>query len=320
MLLYGTETYFIQRIQSELQQQVLQGETENLSTYDLEETPIEEVITDVETYPFFGDRKLIIAHNPTFLQSRSPKLPFEHQMKSLEQYILNPVEYSIFVLIAPYENIDRRKKITRLLQDNALVVPCEQIKDNELVKWIRRLAENHQITIEQPALRYLQTELTANLQLLENEMKKLALYVGENGLVTKDIAEQLVSSTIDGSALSLVDAVMERNYERAFSIYRDLSIMDEEPIALIALLAFQFRMMLQVKLMKKKGYNQHQIQRQIGGHPYVIKIASEREGRFTTQRLADIINKLTKADAEIKFGKSEKNLAFELLLYDLITN
>lgn len=318
MLLYGTESYFIHQIKKQLQQQVLQNETENLSTYDLSETPIQEVMTDVETYPFFGEKKLIFATNPTFLQTRSPKLPFEHQIDRLETYLSSPVDYSILVFVAPYDRIDQRKKITRLLKNKAITVHCKSIRDNELQKWIKELAHYYNITIERAALDYLQSELTVNLQLLENEIQKLALYVGQNGVITREIAEKLISSTVDGSALSLVDAVMERSYEKAFSIYRELSIMNEEPIALIALLAYQFRMILQVKLMKEKGYNQSQMQRQLGGHPYVIKIASDRERRFTFDRLADIMHNLTKTDAEIKFGKTEKNLAFELLLYDLI--
>src|SRR5699024_12620226 len=64
ILLYGLETYFIQKLQSEIVNQVL-GESgkENLSTYDLEEIPIEEVITEAETYPFFESKKLIFVNN-----------------------------------------------------------------------------------------------------------------------------------------------------------------------------------------------------------------------------------------------------------------
>ncbi len=41
-------------------------ETENISTYDLSETSIQDVIADAETYPFFGEQKLIFATNPVF--------------------------------------------------------------------------------------------------------------------------------------------------------------------------------------------------------------------------------------------------------------
>src|SRR5699024_7625929 len=81
---------------------------DNLSTYDLEETPIQDVIVDAESYPFFGDKKLIIAYHPTFLTAKSKSLPFEHDLKQLEAYILNPVDYSILLFIAPYRSEERR--------------------------------------------------------------------------------------------------------------------------------------------------------------------------------------------------------------------
>src|SRR5699024_5001581 len=86
---------------------------------------------------------------------------------------------------------------------------------------------------------------------------------------------------------------------------------------LIALLAFQFRMILHVKLLNQKGYSQSQMQKRIGAHPYVIKMASQRERKFSTQRLESIIDKLTQTDTAIKQGKMEKELAFELLLHEL---
>src|SRR5699024_1249058 len=94
--------------------------------------------------------------------------------------------------------------------------------------------------------------------------------------------------------------------------------MKEEPIALIGLLAFKFRMIFRVKLLRQKGYSQFQMQKQIGGHPYVIKIALSREKQFTVQKLKYIMDQLAVADARMKQGEMEKDLAIELLLYALI--
>jgi len=318
ILLYGTESYFIQNLRKELLHQVLNGDGDNLSTYDLEETPIEEVISDAETYPFFGEKKLIIVHNPYFLTAKQMKLPFDHDVKRLEQYIANPVDYSILVFIAPYEKLDNRKKITKIFRDQALVAECNPVKDYELNKWIKNIADDLNIKIAPNAYEVFEAELMTNLYLIQNELMKLSSFVGENGVVTKEIAEQLISHTENSSSLRLVDAVIDRNIARAISIYNDLKKMNEEPIAIIALLAYQFRMIFQVKLLKGKGYSQYQIQKQIGAHAYVIKIASNRERQFTVKKLKYIINQLTNTDAAIKQGKIEQDIAFEMLLYDLI--
>ncbi|GAB3050690.1 DNA polymerase III subunit delta [Virgibacillus ainsalahensis] len=317
-LLYGSESYFINNLKKYISKAVLTEDEENLSTYDLEESPIQEVIADAETYPFFGEKKLILASNPGFLKAKPDKLSFEHDLASLERYLESPVEYSILVIIAPYEKIDERKKISKLLKKNATVAVCNPIKEYELTKWINNLADQLNISIANDAYEIFETELSTNLQLLESELKKIAMYVGEEGTITKDIAEDLIAHTSDSSSLRLVDAVIDRNLYKAIAIYKDLEKMKEEPIALIGLLAFQFRTILRVKLLKLKGYSQSQMQKQLGAHPYVIKIALNREKQFTVGKLQGIIDKLTNADTAMKQGDMEKGLAFELLLYELV--
>lgn len=318
-LVYGTEPYFIQNIKDLFIKEVLKEE-ENLATYDLRETSIQEVIADAETYPFFGDKKLIFASNPVFLQSKSEKLlvdGLEHDLSALERYLNNPVDYSVLVFIAPYEGIDQRKKLSKLFKKNALMAECNPIKPYEQTKWINELAVGLNITIERDAYELFEG-FSTDLHQLESELTKMFLFVGENGIITKDIAERLISQTSNSSSLKLADAVINRDLSKAMSIYKDLEKVNEEPIALIGLLAYQFRNILRVKLLKQKGYNQAQIQRQVGGHPYVTKVALERERKFTEQKLKNMIDKLASADATIKQGKMEKGLTFELLLYDLI--
>lgn len=316
ILLYGTEAFFIQQLKEEIMKK-LKIDEENISNYDLEENPIEEVVADAETYPFFAEKKLIIASNPVFLKTKQPKLPFEHHMESLEAYIENPVDYSIIVFIAPYEKVDSRKKTFKLMKKNGLIAQCQEVKEYELDKWIKNLADSLGIRIAPEAYEIFITELQLNLQLIRNELMKMAIYVGEDGIITKEVAEDLIAKTANSSALRLVDAVVEKDFHKAIVILKDLEKLNEEPIALIALLAFQFRTLLQVKLLKAKGYSQAQVQKQLAMHPYVIKIAYQREKSFTKEQLEAIILKLADADATMKQGTMEKALAFELLLYEL---
>jgi len=317
-LLYGSESYFIQNLRKEITKQVAVNDAENVTVYDLEETPIQEVVADVETYPFFAETNLIIAENPVFLKPKPEKLPFEHDVTSLEKYLQNPVDYSILILVAPYEKIDERKKISKQLKKYATVAVCNPIKENELKNWVNTLASSLAIKIDEEAFEIIETELSTNLQLLESELTKLAMYVGKNGVVSKEVAEDLIAHTVNSSSLRLVDAVIERNLTKAISIFKDLEKMKEEPIALIGLLAFQYRTIFQVKLLKQKGYSQFQMQKQLGVHPYVVKIAMRREKQFTLGQLNRIINQLTEADARMKQSGMEKGLIFELLLYKLV--
>jgi len=192
------------------------------------------------------------------------------------------------------------------------------VKEHELAQWIKQMANANGITLDPDVYELLEAELAGNLRMLQSELEKMALYVGENGHVTKSLAEQLVSKSVNSTALGLVDAVIAKDLNKAIRTFQDLEKLKEEPIALIGLLAFQFRTILRVKLSKAKGYTQQQMQKQLGVHPYVVKIAAAREREFSTSRLEDIMMKLAQADARMKMGEMDKKLAFELLLHDLV--
>jgi|SRR5690625_3685769 len=318
-LLYGTESYFIQNIIDKLLTAVLGEEIDNMSAYDLSETPIQDVLQDAEIYPFFGDRKVIIASDATFLQARPAKLPFEHDIDSLIRYIKQPSDTTVLVITAPYDSIDGRKKITRQLKKHAKSIECASIKDDNIENWIMTFLKEENLQIEKEAVELLVANLPNNLQLIQNELRKFASYVEPDGIITKDVVLKLISHLPTNTALELADTVINRDLAKAMYIYRDLKLNNESPIALIGLLAYQFRILLQVKLLKRKGYSEYQMRNKISAHPYVIKIANNRERRFTFESLKWIINQLTETDAKIKSGKMDENLAFEQLLFHLIT-
>src|SRR5690625_7766612 len=80
LFLYGEENYFIQNVKRELEIQVVEKDKENISTYDLLETPNDEVITDAETFRIIRERKLIFAENTNIVISRPQKFTYEHHL------------------------------------------------------------------------------------------------------------------------------------------------------------------------------------------------------------------------------------------------
>lgn len=317
-LLYGAEYYFMEQFKEHLIQATKNITEDDITIYDLHEICIQDVIADAETLPFLSDKKVIIIHNPVFLKAKQEKLSISHDIHVLEQYLQNPNPYSILLFFAPYEKLDERKKITKQFKKSSTLLNCQPMKDNQLRKWMQQIASKEKIVMEEAACLVLEAEFDSNLYVLQKEIEKLALYVGESGIVTKEIVMDVMSRSLNQNALQLVDAVLTKNLHDAIKIYKQLEKMKEDPIGLIALLAYQFRIIFQVKLMKQKGLANSQIQSAVSVHPYVVKLAVDRSSQFTVERLTNIINGLTKTDANIKSGKVDKNIAFELLLYELI--
>ncbi|PAF19632.1 DNA polymerase III subunit delta [Terribacillus saccharophilus] len=318
-LLYGTESYFMQDIKEKIEKQFALSDGTNVSVYDLEETPIQEVIADAEEYPFFSEQKLILAYHPFFLKAKPDKSAVDHRLESLEQYVENPAAWTTLVLLAPYEKVDERKKIIKSIKKTGQAVACLPVKEWDLSDWIVTLSKEHQIVLEDAVADLLIQEAGTDLSMLRGEIEKLALYAGEGSKITLDIAESLVSHQQTSSGLKLVDSLMAGDLAKAIYIFHDLIKLKEEPIALIALLASQFRTILHVKLLKHKGYNQAKMAEVTKVHPFVIKLALKREAHFSEEELKHILFLAAETDADLKQGRMEKNLAFELLLQQIVT-
>ena len=313
----GTEAYFIEQFKSTLIASLNDQTKDEIHEFDLAETSIQDILIEAETLPFFNEEKIIFANNPVFLKAKPDKTSFTHDTFALESYLKNPSPFTYLVIIAPYEKLDGRKKISKELMKNSVEVPCNPISEYDLRKWISMLATENKIQIDPDAMKLIEQDLSTNLNVLESEIKKMATYVKEEGVVTEAVVKELMSVSANDSALELADAVLKKNFNEAIHLFKALEKNNEEAIALLALLAYQFRMILQVKLLLSKGHAENELGRLVKAHPYVLKLAASRSRKYSVDRLSLIMERLAETDARLKSGGMEKSLAFELLLYDL---
>ncbi|MFJ7847325.1 DNA polymerase III subunit delta [Peribacillus sp. NPDC097264] len=315
-LVYGTEAYLINETKQLLIEHVLHEDEMdfNFSQFDLEETPVETALEDVETLPFIGERRLVFMQNPFFLTAEKSKSKVEHNVKRLEAYLSDPVPYSIVVLTAPYEKLDERKKITKELKRKAVLIEAKKLGDRELKVWVKERVAEYQVQIDDQATELLLELAGTNLMMLTNELDKMALYVEDEKRITTEVVEKLVAKSLEQNIFTLVDSVLQRKMESAMTILHDLLRQNEEPIKILSVMAGQVRLMYQVKELSRQGYSQQKIAGQLRVHPYRVKLALEKTGKFQEKELLSIIDDLAEADYRMKTGQADKAITLELLL------
>jgi len=318
-LLYGTETFLMNETKQLLLNVALNEEERdfNFSVYDLEESPLELALEDAETFPFLGERKLIILHNPSFLTAEKSKGKLEHNVAKLEAYIKAPAPFTILVISAPYEKLDERKKITKELKRTVEIVEAKKLNEAELKNWLKDRARSNEIVLEESAIEQLLTLVGTNMFMLSSEVEKLALYAGKGEKIDVGIVEKLAARSLEQNIFTLVEKVVQRRLDEALRIYYDLLKQNEEPIKILALLASQFRLIYQVKELSRKGYGQQQISGIIKTHPFRVKLALGQASRFTDDELAHLMGLLAEADYQMKTGGMNKSLLIEMLLFKL---
>lgn len=318
-VLYGTEQFLINETKQKLMANVLTEEERefNLSTYDLTETSIETVIEDAETFPFFGERKLIIAQNPFFLTAEKSKSKVEHNVAALETYIGNPAPYTILVLAGNYEKLDERRKVTKALKKSSEYIAANKLTEQEIKVWIKEQSDYKGVVIDDDAVNQLLVLGGTDLMKLQNELDKLALYVAEERVIDIEIVNNLTARSLEQNIFTLVEKVVQRKLDQAFRIYYDLRKQNEEPIKILALITGQFRLIYQTKELQKRGYGQNQIATNLKVHPYRVKLALGQARYFTDQELEKIISLLAESDYQLKTGAVQRDVAMELFLLKL---
>ncbi len=315
--LLGTEYYFIEQFKKALFTK-LGDESEAVTFFDMRETSIQDVVMDLETLPFFSERNIALVEFPVFLLASPEKVNVSHEPKVLETYLQSPAPYSTLIIVAPYEKLDKRKSATKALFKHSVVVDCQPIRDYELRQWLDDMLLQHRLALTEEAKLRLEAEFGPNLFLLQQEVEKLASYAEEGEEVTEAIVGEIMAQSTEQTAIDLADAVLQKDLAEALKVFHQLEKMNESPVSLIALLAYQFRRILQAKIYREQGLTLRQIQGKIKAHPYVVKKAYERSQAYSRRGLYHIIDQLALADYEIKSGRKDEKIAFELLLYRLI--
>lgn len=314
-LIVGEESYFIDETLAVLKKTLNKNEETEMMMFDLEEQPLDYVMDEADTIPFFSERKLIIAKNASFLKaSEKGKEKIDHDLKRFEKWIAHPSDTAITVFVAPYEKLDERKKVTKLLKERAEIIEAKTLDTQDLNTWIDLEVQGYGKIIAPDAIEKLVEMVGPNMLQLRMEIEKMALYLGENYEITTEIVEQIVAKTLEHDAFKMLKAYLENRQDEALEIYHDLLRQKEEPIALVGLLASNIRLMSNVYYLDRKGYSQQQIASRLKVHPYRVKLMLTQQNRPSDHRLLQALYSLANVDLQLKSVSGNRERLFELFL------
>jgi DNA polymerase-3 subunit delta len=316
-VLFGTESFLVEEFVNLARREMIDPAYAdlNVSQYDCTETSLADILQDAETLPFLADHRLVVAKQAYFLTGAKPAVKVESDPDDLIAYLQNPPAYTSLLLLVEADKLDERKKLVKTLQEKAVVIPFPPLRDADLYGWVERRAEQYQAKIERPQAIKLVERTGSDLRLLDKELEKMSLFAGGKGaVITDEVIETLASRTLEQDVFAMVEDVVSGRLESAFRTLYDCMKTGEEPIKLLALLARQFRLLLQVKIWAPRGYSQQQLAGMLKVHPYAVKKAMEQARFFDESSLRQLLGELAEEDYRMKSGQVDKRLAVELFI------
>lgn len=307
LLLYGTNDYVIHRKIDKIKE-TNHITSDDITYYDYQQTLMKPIIEDALLLPLFNENKLIIVDNCNLFESSAKK----EEVSSLEQYLKNENKNTILVFIDKTDKLDERKKIVKILKENNSITVCNELNITELAK--EQLKGYH---IDNTTITNLINRVGNNPYNLINEIEKLKIFkINDKVITDKDI--QFTSKNIEDGIFDLIDYVINKNNEKIVEVYNDLLLKNSEPIAILILIANQFRLMLQCKKLYYQGYSEKDIASLLEVHPYRVKLALQKSKSYSDETLITYLEQLANLDYEIKSGAKEASTSLELFLLGVL--
>lgn len=309
-LLYGEEAYLRRQYRDNLRKALVSEEdTMNCSVYSGKDINVNEVVDLAGTMPFFAERRVIIVENSGWFKSGNDQIVT--LIKALPD-----TTCMIFV----EEEVDKRGRLFKAVTTNGYAANCEMQDETMLKKWVMGLLKKENKSITPDALNLLLDRTGTNMENIRREVEKLVCYkYYEEGITAADV-EELCIVQLQNQIFDMVEAVAQKKQKQALRLYYNLLALKEAPMKILVLIARQFHMLLQVKEMKSKGYQESDIARQTGLNPYFLKKKYiPQAAQFKLSQLEAALRTCVEAEENVKTGRMSDMFSVELLIVSLST-
>ena len=303
-LLYGQNKSIIKE---EINKIIEKINSKDIIKYSLDNTLIKDIIEDANTISMFSNKKIIIVNDSSFFGANKK---IEDQ-ELLEKYLNNYNNNTYIIFVANIEKIDTRKKITKIVEKNGSIIEClnnetytKDFINNYLAKNKYKMQDTN----------YFLNIVGNNLENIKNELEKLIMYKINDKIINNDDIDKICIKNIEEEIFELTDAIIANNKQKSINLLNEFLNKNYEEIAIIALLASQFRFLYQVKRLENKNKNYTEIAKILEVNPYRVKFTQKKLYNYREKDITERIKQLAKMDHDIKLGLIDKKLALELFI------
>ncbi len=318
-LLYGEEKYLISHYTSKLIDVALDGTITdfNFKKFKASDISVDSLEEFIEVLPFLSSKKCVVVSDLELEKFNVTEI------KKLKEIVSKIPETT--VLIISQSNIDasiykssKWNSFIKLVEKRGNAVNFKKLSQLSLEKQIINWAKKLTLNISQNSVEKLIEYCGDDLLNLRSELEKLSAFA-DNGEITEDDIELLVSKKAEANVFDLTKAVSQNNYDRALKILHVLLEKKEEPVAILSLLASNYIDMYRVKVAKNSGVPTNQIAELFDykRKEFRLTLASKACDNYSLKDLRKYISFLKEIDLKLKSSKDDNKILLEELLVKL---
>ena len=307
-LFYGPGEFRLERVLSKIREELLPESARDFNleiSYGGESDPYE-IINHAKTSPFMAQNRLIIVRRTEEYRA--------DQLDKFIPYLENPAPSTCLIFIS--SKTDFKRKFYKKIRSSGFAVNFLELRNNQVVPWIRRIAGELNMNISEKACNYLQQIVGNRLRDLYSELIKLQLRYGEVNIGEEQIKELVIHGRIY-SIFELMNAISAKDGVESLSVLN--RFLEEEdkrsaPLQIIGMLNRQISLLWQTKGILKRGGKPGGVAGKLGIPPFSAGDFIKQSKAWTENELEKGISLLNRADQLIKAGSRPRPVLESLII------
>lgn len=307
-LLYGEERYLCRQYREKLQKALCGDDTMNTHFYEGKEISVAEIIDLSETLPFLAERRTIFITDSGLFKSGGEKMA---------EYLSAPSESTFFVFTE--SEVDKRSRLYKTVQSKGYAAEFSLQDENTLKRWVAGVLAKDGKKITENTARLFLSKTGMDMENIQSELEKLICYCMNRDIVTDDDVEAICTTQISSHIFDMINAIAAKEQKQALNLYYDLLALKEPPMRILFLIARQCNMLLQVKELQSKGFDNRAVASKIGIAPFIAGKYLAQAARFKTSVLRSAVEQCVEAEEAVKTGRINDKLSVEILILSVLT-
>ncbi len=280
----------------------------NESAFSLLSDQVQSAVAAAEQLPMMSDVRVVRIRDFARLREADEDI--------LIRYLNNPSPTTAMIFIA--DDLDKRKKSSKVLLDTCTVVEFSPLKDAEAKAWAKSRLKELKVSADDQVLSELIRLVGTDVQTLANELEKLSSAAAATNRITLDHVDELIGRSRELSNFELADHLMAGNRKRALETLHRLLEDGAEPVMLVGLIAGNYHRLALGKHLLARG-GREEVFRNISLPPFKRDSYISTLQRSTAAKIARGIQLTAATDLAIKTSQATPRLQLEMLVCELAT-
>jgi DNA polymerase-3 subunit delta len=293
-VVHGDEDFLKRQVLAALRGLVLAGDGDEfgLSRHEGDKATFAAIHDELAAVPFYSSRRLVLVENAD---------PFVTRHRALLEKAVGRLP-ATGVLVLEVKSWPNTTRLAKLIDDAATIV-CKAPAAYRLPAWcVQWCSSRYAKQLASPAAALLVDLVGADMGQLDQELCKLAIFVGARPAIDLAAVDQLVGRSRAETIWKILDAIGEGNASGALTILDRLLDQGEEPLRILGAFSMQLRRLAQATRLHQSGQPLARALEQAGVPPFGVKSGEVQLKHLGLRRINRVYEWLLEVDTGLKGG------------------